>query len=606
MADIKTAGNKVNQENKVRVYTRAEHNISRSQISENALKVLYRLKKSGYEAYLVGGCVRDLLLGCEPKDFDVVTDASPEQVRKVFRNCRLIGRRFRLAHIHFGRDIIEVATFRGSNAVDNESQRVHEDGRLLRDNVFGTIEEDVWRRDFTVNALYYNIRDFSVVDYAGGMEDHSAGLLKLIGDPAARYREDPVRMLRAVRFAVKLGFTLDPDTEKALFELVHLLDSIPTARLYDEALKLFLSGKGLQTFEMLRHYGLFYMLFPQADQCLDSEAYDFPRLFIAKALENSDLRMAEGKSVTPYFLLSAFLWESVQLLAKQKIKQGEDENFAYQHAANEVLSLQVKKISIPKRITQSMREVWQLQLRFNRCTGSRPYRLLSHPRFRAAYDFFLLRAETGGADLELAQWWTKFQDADEVEKKRMTRPPRKKKNKKTRSQGKVVAKKTIKKMVEVYIGLGSNLQDPEGQINSARQSLAEQADFTETGFSSLYASAPMGPQDQPDYVNAVMRVKTVLSATEVLNLLQATENSQGRVRKGEQWGPRTLDLDLLLYDDQQINLPDLIVPHAGMSKRAFVLYPLQEIAPVDLSVPGLGLLKDLVKQCPLDGLEKLK
>lgn len=426
-------------DNKVRIYTRSEHNISRSQINENALKVLYRLKKMGYEAFLVGGCVRDLLLGYEPKDFDVATNASPEQVKEVFRNCRLIGRRFRLAHVHFGREIIEVATFRGTDNGDSNHQEVDEDGRLLRDNIFGTIEDDVWRRDFTVNALYYNIRDFSILDYTSGMDDHSAGVLKLIGDPVTRYREDPVRMLRAVRFAVKLGFSLDAASEEPLFELAPLLSSIPAARLYDEALKLFLTGKGLQTFEMLRHYGLFSPLFPQADQCLNSEEHDFPKLFIAKALENSDKRIAEGKSVTPYFFLATFLWESVQTRARKKMQQGKDESIAYQSAASEVLSKQVKNISMPKRITQSMREVWLLQLRFNKRVGARPFRLLAQPRFRAAYDILLLRAETGGAEKELAQWWTKFQDASEAEQKRMTRPAKnakKKKNTKTEASKK--------------------------------------------------------------------------------------------------------------------------------------------------------------------------
>ena len=414
-----------------KIYHRSEHNVSRAQMSENALKVLYRLNKSGYEAYLVGGCVRDLLLGREPKDFDVATDASPEQVKKVFRNCRLIGRRFRLAHVFFGREIIEVATFRGSDNSAEEDQKVHEDGRILRDNVFGAIEDDVWRRDFTVNALYYNIKDFSIVDYVHGMEDHSASILRLIGDPATRYREDPVRMLRAVRFAVKLGFSLDPASEKEIFELAPLLKGIPAARLYDEAIKLFLSGYGVQSFEMLRHYDLFSALFPQSDECLNSEEEAFPRVFIAKALENSDQRIAEGKSVTPYFLLSAFLWESVQNIAKERIQQGENESIATQNAASQVLSKQVKSLSIPKRISQSMREVWLLQLRFDKCIGSRPYRLLSHPRFRAAYDFLLLRAETGGAEKELAEWWTIFQDASESQQKKMTKPPRKQKKKKS-------------------------------------------------------------------------------------------------------------------------------------------------------------------------------
>lgn len=434
-AEKKQVDSEKHRANQLKVYARSEHNVSRSQISENALKVLYRLTKSGYEAYLVGGCVRDLLLGCEPKDFDVVTNASPEQVRQVFRNCRLIGRRFRLAHVYFGREIIEVATFRGSEKGESSEQKVDEDGRLLRDNIFGTLEDDVWRRDFTVNALYYNINDFSVFDYTGGMEDHSAGILKLIGDPATRYREDPVRMLRAIRFAVKLGFSIDKASEAPLFELAPLLKGIPAARLYDEALKLFMSGKGLQTFEMLRHYGLFSFLFPQSDKSLGDEEQGFPKLFIAKALENSDSRIAIGKSVTPYFLLSAFLWEPVQSLAKKKIADGETESFAYQNAASEVLSLQVKSISMPKRITQAMREVWLFQLRFNKRVGSSPYRLLAQPRFRAAYDFLLLRAETGGADEALAQWWTEFQDANEATQKKMTRPPRRKKRSKKSGNG---------------------------------------------------------------------------------------------------------------------------------------------------------------------------
>lgn len=592
------------KDNNVKIYTRSEHNISRSQVSENALNVLYRLKKTGYEAYLVGGCVRDLLLGCELKDFDVVTDASPEQVRQVFRNCRLIGRRFRLAHVHFGREIIEVATFRGSGNGDDTEHKVHENGRLLRDNVFGSIEDDVWRRDFTINALYYNIRDFSVLDYTGGMEDCSAGVLRLIGDPSTRYKEDPVRMLRAVRFSVKLGFSLDSGSEKPLFELSQLLASVPAARLYDEILKLFLSGKGLQTFEMLRHYGLFSVLFSQPDHCLDSEENHFPRLFIAKALANSDARIAEGKSVTPYFLLAVFLWEPVIAQAKENIQQGEDEFFAYQNAANSVLSKQVKSISIPKRVTQSIREVWLMQLRFNKRMGVRPYRLLTQPRFRAAYDFLLLRAETGGEEEELAQWWTKFQDASETEQTKMTRPA--KKENKQKSKVKQVQKNRVtNKLFEAYIGLGSNLGNPTKQIRDARLSISQKEHITELGFSSLYASPPMGPQDQPDYINAVMCIHTGLSASDLLSELQDIENIYGRVRKGKKWSARTLDLDLLLYAGQQIELADLMVPHIGLSERAFVLYPLQEIAPEELSIPGKGSVKQLVSQCPLNGLEKI-
>ncbi len=369
---------------------------------------------------MVGGCVRDLLLGREPKDFDVVTNASPEEVKATFRNCRLIGRRFRLAHVFFGREIIEVATFRGSEN-ESDEQRTDEEGRLLRDNVFGTLEEDVWRRDFTVNSLYYNINDYSVVDYTGGMLDHQAGLIRLIGDPLTRYREDPVRMLRAVRFAVKLGFSLHEDTEKPIHENAKLLASIPPARLFDETLKLFLSGYGVQTFEMLRHFDLFAILFPDSDQSLANEEHEFPRMFMIRALQNSDQRLAQGKSVTPYFLFAALLWEPFMQEVKSQREQGENETFAYQNAASIVLGRQVKVISIPKRITQSIREVWLMQPRFEYRQGVRALRLLSHPRFRAAYDFLLLRAEVGGAEPELGEWWTKYQSASEAEQKDMTR-----------------------------------------------------------------------------------------------------------------------------------------------------------------------------------------
>lgn len=402
-----------------KIYTRSEHNISRDQISSNALKVLYRLKNEGYEAYLVGGCVRDLLLGREPKDFDVATNASPEQVKQAFRNCRLIGRRFRLAHVFFGREIIEVATFRGAGDQSHGERKVDQDGRLLHDNHYGSIEEDVIRRDFTVNALYYNIKDFSIVDYVGGMEDHRAGMMRLIGDPETRYREDPVRMIRLVRFAVKLGFSINAECEKPISELADLLANIPAARLHDEALKLFLSGYAVETFEMLRHYGLFAHLYPVAEVSLSSEENGFPKVFIAKALENTDTRISEGKSIAPYFLISTFLWDAVKLQVEQNLADGIPESVAYQQAASAVISQQVQHTSFPKHIGVAMREVWSLQARFDKRNGARAFRLLAHPKFRAAYDFLLLRAATGGADEKLAAWWTQFQFAPETERKKM-------------------------------------------------------------------------------------------------------------------------------------------------------------------------------------------
>lgn len=372
------------------------------------------------------------MLGREPKDFDVVTDAHPDQVRKVFRNCRLIGRRFRLAHVHFGREIIEVATFRGTASDRNNNDRVHEDGRLLRDNIYGSIEEDIWRRDFTVNALYYNIRDFSVVDYCGGMQDHGDGVLRLIGDPMVRFREDPVRMLRAVRFCVKLGFKIDVSCEQVMYEMANLLAAIPAARLYDETLKLFLSGYAVQTYERLRLLGLFAVLFPDTEQSLSVEDHGFPKIFLARALENTDKRINGNKSVTPYFLLAVFLWEPVQALTEAKISNGQPVAQAFQEAGNELIIRQVKCTAFPKRIGLAMREVWNLQAKFKFRNGARPYRLLAHPRFRAAYDFLLLRAETGGADPELAKWWTLFQQASEAEQQKMTKPVGNFRNKKRR------------------------------------------------------------------------------------------------------------------------------------------------------------------------------
>lgn len=391
-------------------------------VSDHALKVLYRLRKANYQAYLVGGCVRDLLLGREPKDFDVVTDAHPEEIRGIFRNCRLIGRRFRLAHVFFGNEIVEVATFRAQNNEDGDGDREEgHEGRLLRDNIYGSIEEDAWRRDFTVNALYYNIRDFSVVDYVGGMEDHKAGVLRLIGDPEQRYREDPVRMLRAIRFAVKLGFTVHPSCAEPIPRLAHLIQGVPAARLFDEVIKLLMSGYAVQTFEELRKHNLFGLLFPETEDCLAKEPEGFPLVFLAKALERTDERFQQNKSVAPFFLFSALLWEPVRTLAGRRIQAGDNDIFAYQEAAAEILNRQIRSVAIPRTISLTMREVWTMQPRLERIKGVRPFKLLAHPRFRAGYDFLMLRADTGEADPQLADWWTRFQSAGEAEQKSMTR-----------------------------------------------------------------------------------------------------------------------------------------------------------------------------------------
>ncbi len=419
------------------IIPRPDHIISRANISEFALKVLYRLRAAGYQAHLVGGGVRDLLLGREPKDFDVATDARPEDVRRVFRNCRLIGRRFRLAHVHFGSEIIEVATFRGVNTDEVSDEHELENGMIVRDNVYGTIEQDALRRDFTVNALYYNIEDFSVIDYTGGMDDLKEGVLRMLGDPLVRYREDPVRMLRAVRFAAKLGFRIDSVCEAPLLTMGGLLEAVPPARLFDEVLKLFLAGTGVEAFEKLRHYNLFGKLFPETEASLAREENAFPITLVYHGLENTDSRVSEGKPVTPAFLFAFLLWEPVRLRAERLMAEGAVDHpyAAFQRAGSEVLAVQAQRVTIPKRFALPMGEIWQLQPRFEQRSGKRALRLMEHPRFRAAYDFLLLRAQSGEIPGDLADWWTDFQRLGEAERASALRPegaPRKRRRRRRR------------------------------------------------------------------------------------------------------------------------------------------------------------------------------
>ena len=397
-----------------RIIPRAAHNVSRDDISKSALKVLYRLHKSGYQAFLVGGCVRDAMLGLHPKDFDVATNATPEEVRALFGNCRLIGRRFRLAHVRFGREIIEVATFRAAANESHDDHAHDEEGRIVRDNVYGTIEDDVWRRDFTCNSLYYNIADFSIWDYTGGVRDVERKRLVLLGDPDKRMREDPVRMLRAVRFAAKLDFTIDPTVEKAMANDVALLANVPAARLFDEFLKLFQAGFAERTFELLRHYGLFAELFPATDQELEEDPAFLE--FVVAALRNSDRRVRADKSVTPMFLIGVFLWApTIKLAAIRRSEEKMSEAQSLSLASYELCSQQQRRIAIPRRFTVPMREMLAMQPRFTQIGGKRALNFLEHRRFRAAYDFMMLLAEVGQFDAEKATFWTSVQkqSADE-------------------------------------------------------------------------------------------------------------------------------------------------------------------------------------------------
>jgi poly(A) polymerase len=392
------------QNTELRIHPRDQHNISRKAISPNALRVLYRLKDAGFGAYLVGGAVRDLLIGIQPKDFDVATDATPEQVKHLFRNCRLIGRRFRLAHVIFGREIVEVATFR-ANSDDGSGDRELENGRLVRDNVYGTIEEDAVRRDFTANALYYAIEDFSVRDYVGGFEDVAQRRLRLIGDPEARYREDPVRMLRAVRLAAKLGFEIDAASADPIPRLAPLVVDAPPARLFDECLKLFLAGHAEQSFLGLEGHGLLPVLFPETATALAAADGGRSREMLLQAMRNTDRRIAEDKPVTPAFLFAALLWPAYRRELETLRGQGMELLAAQQRAADRVTLHQAQRIALPRRFSTPMEEIWLLQSRFPLRQRKRVFRLLAHPRFRAAYDFLELRCiESPELADEVAFW----------------------------------------------------------------------------------------------------------------------------------------------------------------------------------------------------------
>ncbi|EKD74135.1 MAG: hypothetical protein ACD_45C00063G0006 [uncultured bacterium] len=399
------------------IIPRTEHSISRDDIDPNALKVLYRLHASGYAAYLVGGCVRDLLLKRQPKDFDIATNARPEDVRKLFKNCRLIGKRFRLAHILFGRDIIEVATFRTHHEKAHEHHGKMHQGMIVRDNVYGNIEDDAYRRDFTINALYYNIADFSVVDYIGGMQDIQAKLLRIIGEPLQRFHEDPVRLLRAARFIGKLHLNVTSETEKPLTQLSYLLQNVSSARLFQEVLKLFHEGEITATFAVLQKYHLFEQLFPQTAACL---AQPETATLLEAALHSTDQRIQEGKTISPAFLFAVFLWRPIQhilLIQTENLPP----YIALEKAMQIVLKSQVKQLAIPRTLLTSIREICLLQYHFNRRQGSRPYRSVEHPRFRAAYDLLLLRAKAGEPIAELAEWWTQFYAGDSVQREKLLR-----------------------------------------------------------------------------------------------------------------------------------------------------------------------------------------
>ena len=422
------------------VIPRSEHGISETDISGGTLEVLRTLAGAGYSAYLVGGGVRDLLLGLKPKDFDVATAATPDVVRSLFRRCRLIGRRFRLAHVRIGGEVIEVATFRADfDASANDPDHVRVDGRIVRDNVYGTLEEDAWRRDFTVNCLYYDHRERTIVDFTGGYADLRERRLRLIGDAVERYREDPVRMLRAVRFAGKLGFEIDGDASRPIYDLAPLVEDMPPARLYEEVVKLFMGGEGRKSYDLLRRYGLFASLFPESDACIEAEPGGVACAMAGNALESTDTRVGTGKPVTPGFLFAALLWGPVLQDSEACLARGMPEIKAYETAGTDVIERQIHHVSLPRRFSLMVREIWGMQPRLvNRRGRGGARRLLAHPRFRAAYDFLLLRAQSGEALADHVEWWTRFQEAADDAQRAMLDDRRGPKRRRRRRRGRGV------------------------------------------------------------------------------------------------------------------------------------------------------------------------
>lgn len=394
------------------ILPRKSHGVSRKKLSKNALTVLNKLNAAGYQAYLVGGGVRDILLGLSPKDFDVATNATPEEIKSEFNNCRLIGRRFRLAHILYGREIIEVATFR-ANHDDSPTGHAHtsEQGMLVRDNVFGNIEEDAFRRDFSINALYYSAHNYTLLDHVGGLEDLRKRQLRLIGDPVTRYREDPVRILRAIRLSCKLQLSIETKTAEPIIKLSELLTHISSARLWDESNKLFLSGYAKKVWEALSLYNITPHLFKATYEALQQDNTGQFSNFIKVALENTDKRIERNMPVTPAFLFAVLLWQPMRNLSKQLVTKNLSSYDANQKATNLILNKQRETIAIPKRFSITVREIWTLQHRLTNRRRNNINRLLQHPKFRAAYDFLCLRANIDASLTELASWWTTFQNS---------------------------------------------------------------------------------------------------------------------------------------------------------------------------------------------------
>ena len=399
-----------------------KHGIRRDAISSGSRRTVETLHGNGFKAYVVGGAVRDLLCGRQPKDYDVATNATPEQVRNCFRRSRIIGRRFQIVHVMMGQEVIEVTTFRGHHDQQSSQKALTDSqGRVLRDNVFGSEKDDAARRDFTVNALYFDPKSETIVDYHHGIEDLKQRTLRMIGDPATRYREDPVRMLRAVRLAAKLDLTIESGTSRPIQELAGLIENVPPSRLFDEMLKLLTSGSAVKCLQRLRKEGLHHGLLPLLDVILDEPT---GRRFVTLSLENTDRRVQQGKPISPGFLFSTLLWTQVLTTWETLKAQGERPIPALFQAMDNVLDVQAEKLAITRRVAGDIKDIWALQPRFEQRSGKRPYSVLEQPRFKAGYDFLLLRIEAGEVDAEIGQWWTAFMNGNGDARAALLLPPK--------------------------------------------------------------------------------------------------------------------------------------------------------------------------------------
>lgn len=395
----------------------SSHGLVAEEVSYAARKVCAILQEAGFQAFVVGGAVRDLLAKQTPKDFDVATSATPDEVRRQFRRSRIIGRRFKIVHVMIGGEMIEVSTFRAHR--DAEDVSTDEHGRILTDNVYGTQKEDALRRDFTVNALYYDPTTQNITDYHHGVADLHQKTLRMIGDPRARYREDPVRMLRAVRLGAKLGLNIDPAARRPIREMADLMENLPPARLFDEMLKLLMSGHAVKCLTQLREEGLHHGLLPLLDVILEQPMGE---RFVWLSLENTDERVREGKSISPGFLFATLLWHEALANWDARKAAGEHAHPALFAAMDEVLNVQGEKLAITRRIAGDIKDIWALQPRFEKRAGKAPFRLLEQPRYRAGWDFLRLRAQSGEIDMALVDWWHQFAHAGGNERESMIAP----------------------------------------------------------------------------------------------------------------------------------------------------------------------------------------